>query len=73
MPSRAHYERYGRMQSSQISRSGAADDPDLAAAMWRCEGTGRPLGERTFLGKLEGLLGRSLLPRKPGRDRKERK
>jgi len=48
-------------------------DPGLAAAMRRCENTGRPLGETTFLGKLEALLGRTLLPRRPGRPPKARK
>jgi len=48
------------------------DDRGFATAMRRCENTGRPLGEATFLSKLEALLGRTLLPRKPGRPRKDR-
>ena len=52
---------------------GGPDDPGLAAAMRRCENTGRPLGATTFLGQLEALLGRPLLPRTPGRPRRDRK
>ena len=34
--------------------------------MRRLENTGRPLGDRAFLERLGGLLGRDLLPKKPG-------
>lgn len=33
--------------------------------------TGKPLGSDEFIGKLEQLLGRTLLPKKPGRKKKE--
>jgi hypothetical protein len=39
---------------------------DLPEAMRRHEATGRPLGSRPFLKKLEALPGRTLLPRKRG-------
>ncbi|MCD6364298.1 MAG: hypothetical protein J7M14_00310 [Planctomycetes bacterium] len=35
--------------------------------MRRCESTGRPLGDKAFIEKLQLRLGRALLPRKPGR------
>jgi len=52
---------------------GDKDEPSFATAMRRCENTGRPLGDRALLGKLERLLGRPLLPRKRGRPRKQGK
>ena len=39
--------------------------------MRRAENTGRPLGDEGFVKKVGGLLGRNLLPGKPGRPRKE--
>jgi putative transposase len=39
---------------------------DFPEAMHRHEATGRPLGARSFVEKLEALLGRTLLPRKRG-------
>jgi len=42
------------------------DGRDVAAAMRRHEGTGRPLGDVEFLKKIGRLLGRDLVPRKPG-------
>ena len=39
---------------------------DFPEAMHRHEATGRPPGGRSFVQKLEALLGRTLLPRKPG-------
>jgi len=45
----------------------------FAESMRRHERTGRPLGERPFVRKLERLLGRVLLPKKPGRPRKAKK
>jgi putative transposase len=50
-----------------------AEDRAFVAAMRRGEATGRPLGERAFVRRLERLLGRSLLPGKPGRPRKRKK
>jgi putative transposase len=47
-----------------------ADEKDFAAMMRLHENTGRPLGDKRFLRKLESLLGRTLLPGKPGRPRK---
>ena len=49
------------------------DDPDLGGNLHRHESTGRPLGERPFVERLARLLGRGLLPGKPGRPRKKRK
>jgi len=39
---------------------------DFREAMHRHEATGRPLGARSFVEKLEAMLGRTLLPRKRG-------
>jgi len=41
-------------------------DSDCKMAIKRSERTGRPLGDITFVEKIEGLLGRDLRPRKPG-------
>jgi putative transposase len=49
------------------------DDPELAAALRRRERTGRPLGDEPFLRKVGRLLGRDLLPKKPGPPPKEAK
>jgi len=49
------------------------DEAELAVTMRRRENTGRPLGSRPFVEKLEALLGRKLLPPKPGRPKKARK
>ena len=49
----------------------APDDAELAMRMRRAENTGRPLGDEGFVKKVGGLLGRNLLPGKPGRPRKE--
>ena len=46
------------------------DERDFAAEMRRHEATGRPLGGESFVEKLESMLGRLLLPGKPGRPRK---
>lgn len=50
-----------------------ADDKDFAAMMRLHENTGRPMGDKPFVRKLEALLGRSLLPGQPGRPKKSRK
>ncbi|NLF31754.1 MAG: transposase, partial [Planctomycetes bacterium] len=42
------------------------DEEGFAVRMRRLENTGRPLGDRPFLERLGGLLGRDLLPKKPG-------
>jgi len=42
------------------------DDPALGQGLRRRENTGRPLGDRPFLERLGKLLGRDLLPKKPG-------
>jgi len=42
------------------------DGRDVAATMRRHEGTGRPLGDLEFLNKIGRLLGRDLLPKRPG-------
>ena len=39
----------------------------------RPESTGRPLGDKTFLAKIGALLGRDVVPKNPGRKRKDRK
>ena len=39
---------------------------DLPAAMHRHEATGRPLGSRWLVEKLQAFLGRTLLPQKRG-------
>ena len=41
--------------------------PDEVAMLRKHERTGRPLGEPTFVGQVENLLGRSLRRNKPGR------
>jgi putative transposase len=48
------------------------EDPEaaLADAIARHERTGRPLGGKPFVQKLESLLGRTLLPKKGGRPKK---
>ena len=43
-----------------------ADDPSLGKRLHRHERTGQPLGERTFLKRIGDLLGRDLIPKKPG-------
>ena len=43
--------------------------PDCAQELRRHERTGRPLGSEAFVDHLEGLLGRILRPRRPGRPR----
>ena len=42
------------------------DATELGTRLHRCENTGRPLGERPFLERLEALLGRLLVKKKPG-------
>jgi len=49
------------------------DAAELAIAMRQRENTGRPLGDETFVKKLQALLGRNLLPGTPGRPKKARK
>jgi len=46
---------------------------DLPAAMHRHEATGRPLGSRRFVEKLQALPGRPLLPQKRGPEPKGKK
>ncbi len=50
-----------------------ADEKDFAAMMHLHENTGRPLGDKRFVKKLEAMLGRPLLPGKPGRPKKTAK
>ncbi len=52
---------------------GQADEEAFASAMRTRENTGRPLGEKTFVQRIGTLLGRDLLPKKPGRKRREKK
>ena len=42
------------------------DDSHTAARLRRRESTGRPLGDESFLRKIGRLLGRDLLPKRPG-------
>jgi len=42
------------------------DDAELGKRLRRHEGTGRPLGDRPFLTRLSAMLGRELVPKKPG-------
>ena len=46
---------------------------NFAAQMQRHENTGRPLGGESFIKKFEAMLGRALLPGKPGRPKKKLK
>jgi len=52
---------------------GQDDDPKLTAALRRSESTGRPAGDKAFLSKIGRLLGRDLLPKKPGPAPKRKK
>ena len=45
---------------------GQADAPDLLHSLRRREHTGRPLGDEPFVKKIGHLLGRELIPKKPG-------
>jgi len=47
------------------------DQADLAPRLRRLENTGRPLGEPGFVERLSVLLGRDLVPKKPGPKRQE--
>ena len=49
------------------------DEKDLGVRMHRCETTGRPLGEKPFLQRLSETLGLCLVPKSPGRPRKDKK
>lgn len=49
------------------------DDEKSQAAMRRHEATGRPMRDQPFIASLESLLGRPLLPKRPGRHRKPEK
>ena len=51
---------------------GSAIDPEEQEVLRRHERTGRPLGSKRFVGKLERLLGRSLHPRRGGRPPKKK-
>ena len=48
----------------------AEDEDGLGLAMRHHENTGRPLGDRSFVKRVGALLGRDLLPEKPGPKRK---
>jgi len=50
-----------------------ADEQSFASAMRTRENTGRPFGEKAFLQQIGALLAPDLLPKKPGRKRKEEK
>jgi putative transposase len=49
------------------------DEPKLGRQLHCHENTGRPMGEESFLKRLEKQLGRSLIPGKGGRPRKKDK
>ena len=42
------------------------DDSQTPARLRRRESTGRPLGDESFLRKIGRVIGRDLVPRKPG-------
>lgn len=46
---------------------GEPDPEDLAAQLHTHENTGRPLGKKAFVARLEKRVGRPLAPRRPGR------
>ena len=48
-----------------------ADDPQIGPRLRRHENTGRPLGNKPFIQRVGKLLGRHLLPKKPGPKRKQ--
>jgi putative transposase len=48
----------------------AADDAEELAAVRKHSATGRPLGDDHYVAEIEALLGRTLMPRPPGRPRK---
>ena len=48
-----------------------ADEKDFASMMHLHENTGRPLGDKSFVKKLETVLSRVLAPGKPGRPKKK--
>ena len=50
-----------------------ADDEQIGPLLRRHENTGRPLGDRAFLERVGTILGRNLLPGKPGRPKKDKK
>lgn len=62
----AHVEDWGRFLGEGL-------DEATLEAIRRGERTGRPLGSREFIERLEGSTGRALAPRKPGRKPKARK
>lgn len=49
------------------------DEAEFVSAMQRHENTGRPIGDKGFLKRLEHQIGRKLLPAKRGRPRKTKK
>ena len=49
------------------------NEEEFTTSMQHHESTGRPLGTKTFLEKVGTIFGRSLLPKKVGRPRKEEK
>ena len=42
------------------------DEAELAVRMRQLENTGRPLGDRGFVERLSRVLGRDLVPKRPG-------
>ncbi len=48
------------------------DPEDLARQLHTHENTGRPLGKKAFVARLETRLDRQLAPRRPGRPRKQK-
>ena len=49
------------------------DDKVIIERLRRCTSTGRPMGSASFVKKIEGLLGRVLVPQPIGRPRKTKK
>ena len=52
-----------------LSEAASDEESDIIR---RCASTGRPAGDELFVQQLEGLTGRELKKRKPGRERKNR-
>ena len=56
-----------------LARQEQDDESATAKLLRRHENTGRPLGDERFVKRIGRLLGRKLLPGKPGRPKKPRK
>ena len=66
-------EHWGDWRTYLLGSSAEIDAEDLPAKLHRHETTGRALGSRPFVEKLQDLLGRPLLPKKRGPKPKAKK